>query len=88
MRGDESLEGAFGPGYDCPMSTDRDPTSAHVRRNRALWDANSAEYQRKNAPLLDLPFLGWRPWHRPAPELQVLGELRGKDVLELGCGGA
>lgn len=70
------------------MPPDRDLTSDHVRRSRARWDANSAEYQRKNAPLLDLPFLGWGLWHRPESELQVLGDVRGKDILELGCGGA
>ena len=76
------------PRYDCSVSTERDFTPEHVRRNRARWDANSAEYQRKNAPLLDLPFLGWGLWHQPESELQVLGDVRGKDVLELGCGGA
>ena len=70
------------------MPSDRDFTAEHVRRNRARWDANSAEYQQKNAPLLDLPFLGWGLWHRLESEWQVLGDVRDKDVLELGCGGA
>ena len=74
--------------YDCSMPSDRDLTAEHVRRNRARWEANSAAYQQKNAPLLDLPFLGWGLWHRSESELQVLGDVREKDVLELGCGGA
>jgi len=27
-------------------------------------------------------------WHRPERELRILGETRGKDILELGCGAA
>jgi SAM-dependent methyltransferase len=70
------------------MPPDRDLTSAHGRRNRARWDTKSAEYQRRNAPLLDLPFLGWGLWHLPESELQVLGDVRDKTLLELGCGAA
>jgi ubiquinone/menaquinone biosynthesis C-methylase UbiE len=32
--------------------------------------------------------LAWGVWQLPESELQVLGEVRGKDVLELGCGAA
>src|SRR5262245_31300565 len=84
----DPVQSPAGPGYDCYVPDDRDFTAEHVRRSRARWDANSIEYQRKNAPLLDLPFPGWGLWHRPESELQVLGDVRGKDVLELGCGGA
>jgi len=30
--------------------------------------------------------MGWGMWHRAESELQVLGDVRGRDVLELGCG--
>ena len=32
--------------------------------------------------------LAWGAWRRPESELQVLGDVTGRDVLELGCGAA
>jgi ubiquinone/menaquinone biosynthesis C-methylase UbiE len=32
--------------------------------------------------------MGWGTWHQPESELQVLGEVAGRDLLELGCGSA
>jgi SAM-dependent methyltransferase len=32
--------------------------------------------------------MGWGMWHVPERTLQVLGPVRGKDILELGCGAA
>jgi SAM-dependent methyltransferase len=60
-----------------------------VAFNRAEWDAHSAEYQRTHAA----DFAGdraraWGIWRVPEAELNVLGDVAGKDVLEFGCGGA
>jgi SAM-dependent methyltransferase len=63
-------------------------TSRHVRKNRRDWDRTSDEYQREHAK--DLNRWGrpaWGIWQIPEARLRVLGDLRGKDVLELGCGG-
>jgi ubiquinone/menaquinone biosynthesis C-methylase UbiE len=60
----------------------------HVRHNRKTWDAASAEYQAAHdVALTDAP-LAWGAYRIPESELQVLGAVAGKDVLELGCGGA
>lgn len=59
-----------------------------VRRNQAIWNAGSADYQRRNAARLSKTEPTWGVWGLPERELRVLGEVSGKDVLELGCGGA
>jgi SAM-dependent methyltransferase len=59
-----------------------------VLRNRAAWNAHAAEYQRRHAPRLPTDEPTWGVWGLPERELRLLGEVAGKDVLELGCGGA
>ena len=61
----------------------------HAIRNRADWNASSDEYQERNAVQLALvDGLTWGVWHVPEADLRVLGDVRGKDILELGCGAA
>ncbi len=62
--------------------------SDHVRRNRAFWDAQSDEYQARHDEFIGGEELRWGIWQIPEAELGVLGDLAGKDVLELGCGAA
>ena len=60
----------------------------HVLRNRTSWNREADEYQREHASQLnrfDRP--SWGTWGIPEAELDVLGDVRGKDVLEFGCGG-
>jgi ubiquinone/menaquinone biosynthesis C-methylase UbiE len=54
-----------------------------------MWERWAAAYERRNSSTLerDDP-RGWGLWHVPERELHVLGAVRGKDVLELGCGAA
>jgi SAM-dependent methyltransferase len=57
--------------------------------NRAAWDRISDEYQARNAAFIgrkDEP--RWGLWQLPDSELGILGDVAGKDVLELGCGAA
>jgi SAM-dependent methyltransferase len=57
--------------------------------NRAIWDAQSSEYQAHHgAQLAASGGAAWGVWQIPEAELSALGELRGRDVLELGCGAA
>jgi SAM-dependent methyltransferase len=63
-------------------------SSGHVRRNRASWNREADEYQREHATQLNrFDRMGWGTWGIPDAKLDVLGEVRGKDVLEYGCGG-
>ncbi len=58
-------------------------------RNRAMWDAYSDEYQAKHAETLAADDgLHWGTSGIRESELPVLGDVAGKDVLELGCGAA
>jgi SAM-dependent methyltransferase len=62
---------------------------ALARKNRAGWDAISDTYQAEHsADLTGENADRWGVWRIPESELQVLGEVRDKDVLELGCGQA
>jgi SAM-dependent methyltransferase len=57
-----------------------------VERNRAFWDGYSDAYQARHAEHIGRPELRWGVWQLPESELGILGDVRGKDVLELGCG--
>jgi SAM-dependent methyltransferase len=61
----------------------------HEIRNRASWNAFSDEYQERHGKQLE-PSAGlrWGTYGIPEAELQVLGEVTGRDILELGCGAA
>ena len=63
-------------------------TSAYVQRNRAWWNEASDDYQKRHARKLTPDTLSWGVWRVPEAELQILEEVAGKDVLEVGCGAA
>lgn len=63
--------------------------SEHARKNRAMWNASSDEYeQRHMAALSGENAMAWGLWRIPEADLHILGEVKGKDILELGCGAA
>jgi SAM-dependent methyltransferase len=55
--------------------------------NRAAWNSWSEEYQRQHGPQLDTRPMAWGGFAIPEAEVGALGDLRGRSVLELGCGG-
>ena len=57
-------------------------------KNRGFWDELSAEYQATHGAALTAHALAWGVWRIPESEVGALGDLRGRRVLELGCGGA
>ena len=57
-------------------------------RNRAFWDRESDSYQELHREHIGRPEPRWGLWQIPESELQVLRDVAGKDVLELGCGAA
>jgi ubiquinone/menaquinone biosynthesis C-methylase UbiE len=59
----------------------------HARQNREFWDRRSSEYHERNASFIAAG-RAWGLWQIPEAELGVLGDVAGKDVLELGCGAA
>jgi SAM-dependent methyltransferase len=57
-------------------------------RNREHWDAKSDDYQARHREFIGRAEPRWGIWQIPESELDVLGDVAGKDVLELGCGAA
>ncbi|MGO9759878.1 MAG: class I SAM-dependent methyltransferase [Solirubrobacteraceae bacterium] len=69
--------------------SDEPPLTPYAARNRMVWDRQSAEYQAQHGPQLAAAGgTAWGVWQLPESELEVLGDVREKDVLELGCGAA
>jgi SAM-dependent methyltransferase len=62
--------------------------SGHERRNRAAWNADANDYQARHGQQLSGDGKAWGTWNLPESELRVLGDVAGRDVLELGCGAA
>jgi SAM-dependent methyltransferase len=60
-----------------------------VRKNRAWWDRTADGYQEQHGSQLNRrrdP--AWGVWSIPEDRLAILGEVQGRDILELGCGAA
>jgi SAM-dependent methyltransferase len=78
--------------YTPPMADDDAPhrgLTAHAAHNRAAWDSFSDEYQERHGGFLAASGgLAWGTCQIPEAELHVLGEVAGRDILELGCGAA
>jgi SAM-dependent methyltransferase len=79
-----------GPAPETPPSTPAIPgLTDHAAFNRAAWNADADAYQARSGPqLAESGGLAWGVWQIPEAELQVLGDVAGRDVLELGCGAA
>jgi len=60
----------------------------HVRRNRARWDEWAAEYAQRAPAQWAANDITWGIWSIPESEAQLLPDVNGMDVLELGCGTA
>jgi SAM-dependent methyltransferase len=63
--------------------------TAHEAQNRAAWDADADDYQTRHGDQLAASTgLAWGVMQGPESELRILGDVAGKDILELGCGAA
>lgn len=71
------------------LSRRRTPEADHLRKNLQLWERQSASYDRRFEKVLSgRSAMAWGFWRIPESELQLLGPVRGRRVLELGCGAA
>jgi SAM-dependent methyltransferase len=69
------------------MSSGKDPDYLEI--NRAAWTQKNAEYTDSTATKAwNEPEITWGMWSIPEAEIGVLPELKGRDVIELGCGTA
>ena len=61
----------------------------HAASNRESWNADSDTYGTDHGPQLAASGgLAWGVWQIPEAALGILGEVDGRDILELGCGAA
>lgn len=61
----------------------------YLATNREHWTKNNAEYtDRKAEDAWNEKEISWGIWNTPEHEVRVLPDVRGKDVVELGCGTA
>jgi len=67
----------------------RRPPASHVNRNRAFWERTSVAYDRRCKRVLGgRSAMAWGLWRIPESRAQYLGAVRGRSILELGCGAA
>ena len=60
---------------------------AHVFINREAWTKANADYNDASAvQAWSKSEITWGVWNTPESAVRVLPELRGKDIVELGCG--
>ena len=60
--------------------------SSH-ERNRASWDAMADDYQAERKANRSRELV-WGEWQIPESQLNLLGNIEGRDILEFGCGAA
>jgi SAM-dependent methyltransferase len=59
-----------------------------ARANRSWWDAEAAAYYQEHGDFLGDADLLWCPEGVREADAHLLGDVAGKDVLEMGCGAA
>ena len=59
-----------------------------ARANRTWWDASAQDYQDEHGEFLGDADLLWCPEGLRESDVHLLGDVRGRDVLEVGCGAA
>lgn len=70
-----------------PAHRDAGPEES-ARANRHWWDANARDYYAEHGAVLGDADLLWCPEGLREAEARLLGDVAGRDVLEVGCGAA
>ena len=60
----------------------------HVRRNRALWDQQAADWVGGGRRGWATSVMTWGIWQLPEAQVGAVPSVDGRDVVELGCGTA
>lgn len=59
-----------------------------VRANRRWWDGDANAYHAEHGPFLGIADFVWSPENLREADARLLGPVRGRRVLEIGCGSA
>jgi ubiquinone/menaquinone biosynthesis C-methylase UbiE len=63
--------------------------SRDVKANLAYWERISGWYEKRFSRVLrGSNAMAWGTWRVPESQLRILGKVRGKTILDLGCGAA
>ncbi|MGW0035920.1 class I SAM-dependent methyltransferase [Gordonia sp. NPDC003376] len=80
------------PAPRAPRVLDAVDSTTSVRANRSWWDGESQEYHREHGDFLGSDIAGgdfvWCPERLREEDAQLLGDVAGKIILEIGCGSA
>jgi SAM-dependent methyltransferase len=60
--------------------------SEHAVRNRAVWNADAPNWVAAARENWQARAASWGMWHVPEERVHILPDVRGLDVLDLGCG--
>ncbi|MCW2926090.1 MAG: Methyltransferase type 11 [Thermoleophilia bacterium] len=71
-----------------PITNSTESLPAHISHNEQHWDDLAAGYQATHREQLSMSVPTWSVFATPESELGVLGDVVGRDVVELGCGAA
>ncbi len=69
-------------------TTTHDQARDHIAHNRAWWRDRAEDYQLRHIEQLPIDSPTWSVFAIPESELGVLGDVQGRDVVELGAGAA
>lgn len=60
--------------------------SEHAARTRAMWNADAPNWAESGRALWRTRSPNWGMWQVPEEEVHILPDVRGLDVVDLGCG--
>jgi SAM-dependent methyltransferase len=59
-----------------------------VRANRGWWDGEADDYHAEHGPFLGIADFVWAPENLREKDVRLLGDVRDRRILEVGCGAA
>ena len=68
------------------LETPEEDLPEHVRINRKRWDEWAPDWAERGRRLWQQREITWGEWDVPESDLQLLPDVAGLDVIELGCG--
>ena len=81
---------ASNPAASTPAAVEHRPAgpAESARASRRWWDESAVDYQAEHGAFLGDADLLWCPEGLREADAQLLGDVAGRDVLEMGCGAA